>query len=762
MYALGIDLGTTYTAAAVWRADHAEIASLGSRSAAIPTVVLLRADETFLTGESASRRGLSEPHRVAREFKRRLGDPTPILLGGVPHSAESLMARVLRAVVDEVSAREGSGPAAICVSHPANWGPYKTDLMQQVIRLAGIEQKVQLTTEPQAAAVFYAQQQRLEPGATVAVYDLGGGTFDAAVLRKTPDGFELIGQPEGIERLGGIDFDAAIFAHVAGALGGALDDLDEDDPAVIAAVARLREECVQAKEALSADTDATIPVLLPNLSTEVRLTRSELESMVRPVLHGSIEALRRAIRSAGTEPAELHSVLLVGGSSRIPLIAQMVGSELGRPVAVDAHPKHAVALGAAWQAGTAITKAAGASALPPAVDPWATGAAAAVGAAAGAGVPPQSVPTQSVPTQSIPQQATPPQTSPAQAGAAQSGPAQARAAQSGPAQAGSSPTAPLQTGTPQAGAPQAGPGVAGARASARVEPTVILPPTSGTATRPVSGAPAAGGPGTPRAGGSGSGSATVGAATAGAATVGAATVGAATVGAARSTGRPAGPPPKPPTAPGKNGNGGGGRKARGPILVAAAVAVVLAGVTGTAWAMGAFDSKDSPSTPAAAGLQHTQQHNSSPGTTNGTTNGAATSPATTAVPADEACTDQMKQSTRWVCLTRATIRDGKFTLWYDAEWNGVPADTEKGFHLHIYGGDGQHPDESTMGSQATAHGKYYYEDKEPSIRRVTDSDYEAVGNATKVCARIAKTGHGMVRAADGSYHTGNCIPIKRE
>ena len=100
MYALGIDLGTTYTAASTWRNGHAEISSLGSRAAAIPSVVLFRDDETFLTGESASRRGLSEPHRVAREFKRRLGDTTPILLGGVPYSAEALMAKLLKAVVE--------------------------------------------------------------------------------------------------------------------------------------------------------------------------------------------------------------------------------------------------------------------------------------------------------------------------------------------------------------------------------------------------------------------------------------------------------------------------------------------------------------------------------------------------------------------------------------------------------------------------------------------------------------------------------------
>ncbi|MBX6751044.1 MAG: Hsp70 family protein [Micromonosporaceae bacterium] len=358
MYALGIDLGTTFTAAAIWRDGHAETATLGSRSAAIPSVVLLREDETFLTGEGASRRGMTEPHRVAREFKRRLGDTTPILLGGVPYSAEALMARLMRAVVDEIATREGGPPDRICISHPANWGPYKTDLLLQAVRLANLPEPVSFTTEPEAAAIFYAQQQRVEPGAIVAVYDLGGGTFDAAVLRKTATGFEILGRPEGIERLGGIDFDAAVFNHVARALGGKLEELNEDDPTTIAAVARLREECVEAKEALSSDTDVSIPVLLPNISTEVRLTRAELEAMVRPALHDSIEALRRALRSANVTADQLHSVLLVGGSSRMPIVAQLVGAELGRPVAVDAHPKHAVALGAAWLASGALSAAA--------------------------------------------------------------------------------------------------------------------------------------------------------------------------------------------------------------------------------------------------------------------------------------------------------------------------------------------------------------------------------------------------------------------
>jgi actin-like ATPase involved in cell morphogenesis len=388
-YALGVDLGTTYTAAATYRDGRVEITGLGNRSAAIPSVVLLREDEEVLTGETANRRGLTEPDRLAREFKRRVGDTNPIFLGGAPYSAEALMARLLQWVIAAVSERQGGEPDALAISHPANWGQYKKDLLAQAVRLADLKDATYLS-EPEAAAIHYASQERVEPGEIVAVYDLGGGTFDAAVLRKTADGFEILGTPEGIERLGGIDFDAAVYHHVARSLEGALEQLDEDDPAAMAAAARLRQECIEAKEALSTDTDVSIPVLLPNIQTEVRLTRAEFEAMIRPSLQDSTRALRRALDSAGVAPEQVSAVLLVGGSSRIPLVAQMVSADLGRPVAVDADPKHAIALGtalAAAQAGGLAKPAAAPVVAPPPAEPEAASggalAAAAAGAAAG-------------------------------------------------------------------------------------------------------------------------------------------------------------------------------------------------------------------------------------------------------------------------------------------------------------------------------------------------------------------------------------------
>ncbi len=345
-YVLGIDLGTTYSAAAVAEGDRVDIVQLGSRAATIPSIVVLRDDGEILVGDAAERRAGSEPARAAREFKRRLGDPTPMIVGGSPFGAEALMAQVLRAIVKQVSDERGEPPSLIAVTHPASYGDYKLDLLRQMVRQAEAGEAV-FIPEPVAAAVHYASQERIEPGSTVAVYDFGGGTFDAAVLRKTDSGsFEILGRPEGLERLGGIDFDEAVFSHVAETLGRAA--LEGDGGATArAAIGRLREECRDAKESLSADTEATIPVLLPAIQTEVRLTRAELEDIVRPRVRETAAALERSVRSAGLGIEDIDRILLVGGSSRIPLVGQVLREMTGRPISRDAHPKHAIALGAA-------------------------------------------------------------------------------------------------------------------------------------------------------------------------------------------------------------------------------------------------------------------------------------------------------------------------------------------------------------------------------------------------------------------------------
>jgi actin-like ATPase involved in cell morphogenesis len=348
-YTLGVDLGTTYTAAAVRRDGRTQVVQLGSRRAEIPSLVFLRDDGAVLVGDAAERRGAREPARLAREFKRRLGDPVPVLVGGSPYPAHALTARVLSHVHETVTRHQEGPPTSVIVTHPANWGPYKRELLMQAMTLADVRD-VQLRSEPEAAAVQYAAHERVRVGEVVAVYDLGGGTFDAAVLRKTASGFELLGDPAGIEQLGGIDFDEAVLGHVVETLGPAVDTLDPADPAVVEALAQLRRDCVVAKEDLSADTEVLIPVALPTVHTRVRLNRSEFEDMIRPALQETVAAMHRALRSAGVDTGELRCILLAGGSSRIPLVSELLSVEFGRPLVLDANPEHSIALGAAMGA----------------------------------------------------------------------------------------------------------------------------------------------------------------------------------------------------------------------------------------------------------------------------------------------------------------------------------------------------------------------------------------------------------------------------
>jgi len=266
-------------------------------------------------------------------------------------------------VVERVTQREGGPATHLAVTHPASWGAHKKDLLGAALHRHGLP--VAFLAEPQAAALHYAAAERVEPGSTIAVYDFGGGTFDAAVVHKDAQGFSLLGRPEGVERLGGIDLDELVFEHVVEGLPEAFDGLDEDDPAVLSAVAAVRRECTEAKEALSADTAVAIPVLTPVGQGSVRLHRSEFEAMIRPHVEETVSALHRAIASAGVTADQLTAVLLVGGSSRIPLVAQMVSEQLGRPVAVDADPKNAIAKGAALSLTPAGISATGAYAPAP-------------------------------------------------------------------------------------------------------------------------------------------------------------------------------------------------------------------------------------------------------------------------------------------------------------------------------------------------------------------------------------------------------------
>lgn len=339
-YQVGLDLGSTFTTVSTCRPDQA-----ARLEVLVPSVVFQSPDGTFLMGSDAERRALTDPGRVARQFKNRIGDPTPLRIGDAALTAEAVTARFL---VRLLGSLPDGQPARVAMTYPAGWRDYRLESLRAALSANGLTD-VLFVPEPVAAVRAHDALARLEEGAAVAVYDLGGKTFDAAVVRKlAADRFVLAGPPEELD-IGGADFDEVVFQHVVEALRPGWDELDPMNPAVLTAVAELRRACTAAKEKLSADTEVLIPVALPGIATrEVRLGRAEFESMIRPAVEETVATLDRALRAAGTPPQGLAAVLLIGGSSRIPLVTQEVSAQLGR--AVSPAPNGMAAIGAALEA----------------------------------------------------------------------------------------------------------------------------------------------------------------------------------------------------------------------------------------------------------------------------------------------------------------------------------------------------------------------------------------------------------------------------
>ncbi len=346
-YYLAVDVGTSRTAAATARLapDGSLLATpfaLGRSADSAPSAMFVTGGE-LLFGDAAERRGLTEPERLVREFKRRIGDDVPIIAGDQRFTPEEVYALMVAWVVDLVSEREARLPNAIAVTVPVAWGQYRTQLVEEALARHGWS-SVTLVTEPEAAARHYESTSPLPAARALAVYDLGGGTFDAIVLRTDAAGtVQSAGSQVGLDDIGGSDFDDAVLRHTLTAAGVAPESLGADERMALAA---LRRECVDAKESLSFDSEVVIPVLLGSGHGTVRLTRDEFESMIDQRITRTTDALAEALESAGVDTDEVESILLTGGSSRIPHIAQVLSERFDRPIAIDADPKAIIALGA--------------------------------------------------------------------------------------------------------------------------------------------------------------------------------------------------------------------------------------------------------------------------------------------------------------------------------------------------------------------------------------------------------------------------------
>ncbi|MEU4764477.1 Hsp70 family protein [Actinosynnema sp. NPDC023794] len=345
MRVLSVDLGTSNTVAVLAAHGRPPRVVEVDGSATMPSAVYCEEDGTLVVGRDAERRARLDPARFEPNPKRRVDDGV-LLLGDNVVPVTDALAAVLRRVLDETT-RQLGGEALdeVRLTHPAQWGPTRRNVLLSAARLAGVTGEIVLVPEPVAAASHYAS---LAVGQALAVYDLGAGTFDVAIVGATQSGFTVLAE-DGLPDLGGLDVDQALLEHVGR-------QVSHRDPAAWQRLLRpestadrrarrtLQEDVRAAKESLSRHAHTEVP--MPEPFEDVLVNRSDLEALVRPSMMRSVELLESTIRSTGMAPNQLAGIYLVGGASRIPLVATMIAEQVRIvPTSLD-QPETSVALGA--------------------------------------------------------------------------------------------------------------------------------------------------------------------------------------------------------------------------------------------------------------------------------------------------------------------------------------------------------------------------------------------------------------------------------
>ncbi|MEY7973140.1 Hsp70 family protein [Saccharomonospora xinjiangensis] len=347
---LSVDLGTSNTVAVLSAHGRPPRVIDVDGSATMPSAVFAEEQGGLVVGRDAERRARLDPTRFEPNPKRRVDEQT-LLLGTDVVPVNEALAAVLRRVLDEtVRQLGGEPPEEVRLTHPAQWGPVRRNVLLSAARLAGMGNSITLVAEPVAAAAHFASfpGKGLAPGQTLAVYDLGAGTFDVAVLGATRDGFTVLAE-DGLPDLGGLDVDQALLVHVGREVSHSDPQrwqrlLRPESTADRRARRALQEDVKAAKEALSRLPQTEVP--MPEPFSDVLMTRAELEALVRPAMLRSVELLARTVRSAGLSPDRLAGIYLVGGSSRLPLVGSLLAEKLGVvPTSLD-QPETAVAFGA--------------------------------------------------------------------------------------------------------------------------------------------------------------------------------------------------------------------------------------------------------------------------------------------------------------------------------------------------------------------------------------------------------------------------------
>ncbi len=345
MSILGIDLGTTNSLVGVVDSGFPILFADAEGRRLTPSVVHYGEDGEVLVGARARRAAGAVAGRTAFSVKRRMGERVNLRFGAVEAAPEDVSAEILKHLKSVAERAAGEAFERAVITVPAYFNDAQRQATKRAGELAGLE-VVRLLAEPTAAALAYGLD-RLGERAKVAVYDLGGGTFDVSVLELNEGVFQVLAT-DGDTQLGGDDLDRVLAeALYRGAEGDGLESAD-------AGVAgRFLDAARSAKEALSEreEIDVRIPFYAGGRSFEAVLTRAEFERLARPWIERTRGHCVAALAAAGVDSAELDAAVLVGGSSRIPMVRALAAEVFGRESDLSQHPDEAVALGAVIQGG---------------------------------------------------------------------------------------------------------------------------------------------------------------------------------------------------------------------------------------------------------------------------------------------------------------------------------------------------------------------------------------------------------------------------
>lgn len=351
--AVGIDLGTTNSAVAVVEDGQPWVIPDDNDELLLPSYVGVNSSQKLVVGQSALRQYAAAPDRTVKSIKRLMGTSQKSRLGERDYLPQEISAAILRSLKQRAESVLEEEVSQAVITVPA----YFTDAQRQATKeageIAGLE-ILQIINEPTAAALTY--ELRTEETERALVYDLGGGTFDVSVVEIAGDVTEVLAS-HGNNRLGGDDFDRRLQLLLAERYHQEHKVSVPDD---VATQARLFKAAEKAKIALSEHAFATVRESFLGskgstaLHLETEVSRQEFEEAIEPLLTQTLDAIDRALQDADLKPEDLDRLILVGGSTRIPLVQRLVADHLGQTPLDNVQPDLCVALGAALQAGVLV------------------------------------------------------------------------------------------------------------------------------------------------------------------------------------------------------------------------------------------------------------------------------------------------------------------------------------------------------------------------------------------------------------------------